>query len=96
MCSSENHLHPLESPHRTCRTWYSHPSSNLFNQSLTAPLENIVLKLADSADDSFKQVRDEVESLVGIVKDYPYYKYNGLWTRDLQNTVRLPPIGCFG
>lgn len=57
-------------------------------QSLTGS-ENSVLKLADSTDDGFKQVREEIQGLVNIVKDYPYYKYNGLWTRDLQNTVRL-------
>ncbi|KAL0637965.1 Translin-1 [Maublancomyces gigas] len=52
------------------------------------PAEHVP-KLTDSVNDGFKQVRDEIEGLVEIVKDYPYYKYNGLWTRDLQNTVFL-------
>lgn len=53
---------------------------------------NLVLKLTDSVEDAFKQVAVEIGGLVEIVKDYPYYKYNGLWTRDLQNTVRLDRI----
>lgn len=48
-----------------------------------------VLKLTDSVEDAFKQVSAEIGRLVEIVKDYPYYKYNGLWTRDLQNTAFL-------
>ncbi|KAH0611108.1 uncharacterized protein H6S33_011535 [Morchella sextelata] len=48
-----------------------------------------VLKLTDSVEDAFKQVAVEIGGLVEIVKDYPYYKYNGLWTRDLQNTAFL-------
>lgn len=50
------------------------------------PAEHVP-RLADSTDDGFKRVREEIAGLVNIVKDYPYYKYNGLWTRDLQNTV---------
>ena len=25
-----------------------------------------------------------------VASKYPYYKYNGLWTRDVQNAVREP------
>lgn len=52
-----------------------------------------MLRIADSVDDAFEQVRKEIKGLVEIVKGYPYYKYNGLWTRDLQNTVCLISFG---
>lgn len=48
-----------------------------------------VLNLANSVEDGFKRLRDDISGLADIANNYPYYKYNGIWTRDLQNIVRL-------
>ncbi|KAA8907552.1 Translin [Sphaerosporella brunnea] len=37
----------------------------------------------------FENARKELHGLIETVKAYPYYKYNGLWSRDLQNLTFL-------
>lgn len=52
--------------------------------------------LADSAivkpvlDDVTKEIlaqKEEVARLKAVADQHPFYKYNGLWTRELQNLV---------
>ncbi|KAH8424041.1 translin [Aspergillus melleus] len=41
-------------------------------------------------DDATKEIlaqREEVTRLKGVADKHPFYKYNGLWTRELQNLV---------
>ena len=42
--------------------------------------------------------RDEVARLRDVADKHPFYKYNGVWTRELQNLVRAfpPPIPLRG
>jgi hypothetical protein len=35
--------------------------------------------------------RDEVLRLKSVADKHPFYKYNGVWTRELQNLVRPSP-----
>jgi hypothetical protein len=46
-----------------------------------------VPKLVEKCKPYFDEARKDVYNLVEAVKAYPYYKYNGLWTKDLQNLV---------
>ncbi|KAG0635593.1 Translin [Tuber brumale] len=48
-----------------------------------------VIELTATADEGFKRLRHGIQGLVDIVKDYPYYKYNGIWSRDIQNVAFL-------
>lgn len=48
-----------------------------------------VIELTTTADEGFKRLRDGIQGLINIVKDYPYYKYNGIWSRDIQNVTFL-------
>ena len=43
-------------------------------------------------DDVTKEIiaqKQEVARLKSVVDQHPFYKYNGLWTRELQNLVSL-------
>jgi len=57
-----------------------------YAQSLTRAK---VIELTTAADEGFKRLRDSIQGLIRIVKDYPYYKYNGIWSRDIQNVTFL-------
>lgn len=56
-------------------------------------------------DDATREIlaqRDEVTRLKGVADKHPFYKYNGLWTRELQNLVSWtqnaflhPPFLCW-
>lgn len=39
----------------------------------------------------FEDARKELHGLIETAKAYPYYKYNHMWTRDLQTLVCPPP-----
>ncbi len=36
---------------------------------------------------NIKQQAETISKLSDVASKYPYYKYNGLWTRDVQNSV---------
>ncbi|KAK2735912.1 hypothetical protein FQN57_001052 [Myotisia sp. PD_48] len=45
-------------------------------------------------DDASKEIsaqRADVARLAGVASQHPFYKYNNLWTRELQNLVRHTP-----
>lgn len=47
----------------------------------------------DTLTEAWKSIAEQAETILKLnvlASDYPYYKYNGLWTRDIQNTVRIP------
>ncbi|CUS14101.1 unnamed protein product [Tuber aestivum] len=74
-----HHHHPLD---KQSRLWVVLN----YAQSLTGAK---VIELTTTADEGFKRLRDCIQGLVNIVKDYPYYKYNGIWSRDIQNVAFL-------
>jgi hypothetical protein len=41
----------------------------------------------DAQKSILKQI-EIIRNLAEVASKYPYYKYNALWTRDIQNTVR--------
>ncbi|KAI9697759.1 MAG: hypothetical protein M1836_004435 [Candelina mexicana] len=60
-------------------------------------------QLAPTIDAAEKAIRDEVDTIYDlseVASKYPYYKYNGLWTRDIQNAcfaiVLCGWLGGFG
>ena len=43
-------------------------------------------------DDTTKEIlaqKQEVARLKAVADQHPFYKYNGVWTRELQNLVRI-------
>ncbi|TGZ82191.1 recombination hotspot-binding protein [Ascodesmis nigricans] len=48
-----------------------------------------VPRIVATARPHLSNARKELHALVQLVEAYPYYKYNGLWTRDLQNLTFL-------
>jgi len=50
--------------------------------------------LVAKAEPLFDEASKQLHGLVETTKAYPYYKYNGLWARDVQNLVgALPATG---
>lgn len=41
----------------------------------------------DAATQEIIAQKQEVTRLKGVADKHPFYKYNGLWTRELQNLV---------
>ncbi|MCJ1398574.1 hypothetical protein MMC11_001774 [Xylographa trunciseda] len=76
----KNILQVLEKQGRTTQSILSRAHS-----TPTAHLQNTI-------SDAEKSIHQQVETIVNlghVASKYPYYKYNGTWTRDVQNT-------CFG
>lgn len=46
-----------------------------------------VKPVLDEAADCIRAQRDEISRLVRVASQHPFYKYNGVWTRELQNLV---------
>lgn len=42
--------------------------------------------VTQSAQESIGRQIESVAQLSGVASKYPYYRYNGMWTRDVQNT----------
>lgn len=50
-----------------------------------------MILVQDTLTEAWKSIAEQAETILKLnvlASDYPYYKYNGLWTRDIQNTVR--------
>ncbi|KAF8545399.1 putative Translin-1 [Trichophaea hybrida] len=62
-------------------------SSALSRVHSLAPTE--IPRLVAKTKPYFEDARKELHGLIETVKAYPYYKYNGMWTRDLQNLTFL-------
>lgn len=48
------------------------------------------LLVQDTLTEAWKSIAEQAETILKLnilASGYPYYKYNGLWTRDIQNTV---------
>lgn len=48
----------------------------------------IVQPVLDDATASIIAQKEEVARLRKVADQHPFYKYNGLWSRELQNLVR--------
>jgi len=61
---------------------------------LTAKLKAKTVKpVLDTATKEIIAQKAEVTRLKAVADQHPFYKYNGLWTRELQNLVRtVPPV----
>lgn len=53
--------------------------------------ERTVKPVLDSATKEIIAQKTEVTRLKAVADQHPFYKYNGLWTRELQNLVRTLP-----
>lgn len=42
------------------------------------------------AEKSISQQVQTISKLADVASKYPYYKYNSMWTRDVQNAVGTP------
>jgi len=62
-------------------------SSLLSRVHSVAPTE--VPGLVAKAEPLFDEASKQLHGLIETTKAYPYYKYNGLWARDIQNLVFL-------
>lgn len=40
-----------------------------------------------SAEAAIKEQAESITKLSELSSKYPYYKYNGMWTRDVQNVI---------
>jgi hypothetical protein len=41
----------------------------------------------DSAAEEIRAQKEEISRLVSVASPHPFYKYNGVWSRELQNLV---------
>lgn len=56
-----------------------------------ADITTIVQPVLDDATASITAQKEEVARLRSVADKHPFYKYNGLWSRELQNLVRPTP-----
>ena len=49
----------------------------------------LVPGLAEEAEHSLEPQIEQIAELVKVASKHPYYQYNVMWTRDVQDTVRL-------
>ncbi|KAI9873384.1 MAG: hypothetical protein M1830_000474, partial [Pleopsidium flavum] len=50
-------------------------------------LERQVQNTIQDAEGSLSEQVETISKLAAVASRYPYYKYNGMWTRDIQNAV---------
>ena len=56
-------------------------------------------QLIATTDSIFAEQKATIGQLAEVASKYPYYKYNDIWTRDIQNAVSYPIVdicGCSG
>ncbi|KAI9815223.1 MAG: hypothetical protein M1826_002083 [Phylliscum demangeonii] len=56
--------------------------------------EEALAPTLQSAQESIGLQIETVSKLATVASKYPYYRYNGMWSRDLQNTVRTLMHKC--
>ncbi|MCJ1239467.1 hypothetical protein MMC14_007463 [Varicellaria rhodocarpa] len=61
--------------------------TELFYYGLIRPHPQAVMQSTIvEAEKSISQQAETISRLASVASKYPYYKYNGIWTRDVQNT----------
>ncbi|PBP18347.1 putative recombination hotspot-binding protein (Translin) [Diplocarpon rosae] len=61
-------------------------TQSILSRAHSTPAANLKPVL-DAAENSIKQEVESISRLASVTSNSPYYKYNGLWTRDVQNAV---------
>ncbi|CAL3972561.1 hypothetical protein PZA11_004350 [Diplocarpon coronariae] len=64
----------------------SRNAQSILSRAHSTPVANLQPVL-DAAENSIKEEIDSISKLATVTSGSPYYKYNGLWTRDVQNVV---------
>jgi len=54
-----------------------------------------VICLVEKSKTPLEEAKRELHGLIDVVKPYPYYKYNNLWSRDLQTLTFLILFGTW-
>lgn len=79
---------------KTVRTFP--PLSQLHNQKETLRSSHnwsgLVKSVLDDAATQILAQKEDVSRLAEIANKHPFYKYNGVWSRELQNLVPLPSL----
>ncbi|THC88799.1 hypothetical protein EYZ11_011756 [Aspergillus tanneri] len=58
-----------------------------FHERILPPQTNVLPPILEEATQEIIAQRDEIARLKAVADNHPFYKYNGLWTRELQNLV---------
>ena len=53
-------------------------------------IEAVVESTILDAEKSISQQVQTISKLADVASKYPYYKYNSMWTKDVQNAVSTP------
>ncbi|KAI9055577.1 hypothetical protein LZ554_000523 [Drepanopeziza brunnea f. sp. 'monogermtubi'] len=61
-------------------------AQSILSRAHSTPAANLQPVL-EAAETSIKDEIDSISKLAAVTASSPYYKYNGLWTRDVQNVV---------
>lgn len=49
----------------------------------------VVHNIIQDAERSLLEQVETISKLAAVASRYPYYKYNSMWTRDIQNAVEI-------
>jgi hypothetical protein len=47
--------------------------------------------ILEAAAEEIRTQKEDVSRLAAVASRHPFYKYNGVWSRELQNLVGSPP-----
>jgi len=61
-------------------------AQSILSQAHSTP-EKHLQPVIQNAETAIKEEIESIERLAGVASAYPYYKYNGMWSRDVQNVV---------
>ncbi|KAF7952990.1 hypothetical protein EAE96_006212 [Botrytis aclada] len=71
----------LQTLERQCRN-----AQSVLSRAHSTPASHLQPVLV-SAENAIKEEAESIQKLAGIASNHPYYKYNGIWTRDVQNVI---------
>ncbi|MCJ1298862.1 hypothetical protein MMC08_001653 [Hypocenomyce scalaris] len=61
-------------------------TQSILSRAHSIPSAQLASTIADAENSVSRQV-ETISKLADVASKYPYYKYNGMWTRDVQNAV---------
>jgi len=64
----------------------SRSAQSILSRAHSTPTSNLP-PVIESAEAAIKEETESIAKLSLVASNYPYYKYNGLWTRDVQNVI---------
>ncbi|ESZ92273.1 putative Translin-1 [Sclerotinia borealis F-4128] len=71
----------LQTLERQCRN-----AQSVLSRAHSTPAAHLQPVL-ESAERAIKEEAESIQKLASVASNYPYYKYNGSWTRDVQNVI---------